>query len=348
LSKKSKYFSQFEYEFFRPINPAPDETIFTYIDPWVISYLTPEEKLTAEDLLLNALQQRIDERWLYGIRELKSQKGLLLLHKLFPEELDSKKKVLIAETILALDPNAQESNFVVEVIRSSAVISVKVIALYTLKHLLEAKLEQKETREVVLNSLFEALKDSEWEVRRCAYDQLKDYFQLRYFTPKNDPIFTLLTNQEKPIEYEKAIQTLKERIESKEVYPFSREKYIEMVDEITNQPVIGEPSSCEICKKFPQEISADLASNEAIPNKSELEDAITLLNSHSCIKRCPLCFRLYRYLYHYFYYVAGQSEEDESLIRCNREGAIELMDEYLRYHVSPRKIIKCGDFLVID
>lgn len=348
MSKKSKFFSQFEYEFFRPIAPAPDETIFTYIDPWVISFLPPEEKQAAEDLLLHALQEKIDERWLYGIRELKSQKGLLLLHELFPQELDSKKKVLIAETILALDPNAPESNYVIEVIRSSAEISIKVIALSMLKHMLEAELEQRELHELVLDTLFEVLKDNEGAVRKCAYDQLKDYFQLRYFTPKNDPIFTLLTKQESPIQYERAVQALKDRIKNKEGHPFSRAKYIEMVDEITKRPITGEPSSCEVCKKFPQEISADLASNEAIPNKSELEDAITLLSSNNCIKRCPLCFRLYRYQYHYSYYIAGQSEEDEILMRCDREGAIELMDDYLKYHVSPHTIIKCGDFLVIE
>lgn len=348
MNKKSKYFSQFEHEFFRPIAPAPDETIFTYVDPWVISYLTPEEKLAAEELLLQALKQKIDERWLYGVKELKSQKGLLLLRALFPQERDPKAKVQMAETILGVDPNAPEVSYVLEIMRSSSETSIKVIALYLLKHLLEAHLEQKELPDLILNTLFESLKDKEVGVRKCAYDQLKDHFQLRYFTPKNDPILASLSMQESPIQYERAVQALKDQINSKVVFPFSREKYIEMVDEIAKQPITGEPSSCEVCRKFPQEISANLANNEAIPNKSELEDAITLLSSNNCIKRCPLCSRLYRYLYHYFYYIAGQSEEDETLIRCDREGAIELMDDYLKYHVSPQKIIKCGDFLVIE
>lgn len=348
MNKKSQYFSQFEYEFFRPIAPAPDETIFTYIDPWVISYLTSEEKQVAEELLLNALQQKIDERWLYGLRELKSQKGLSLLRELFPHEQKIKNKILIAETILALDPNAPESNYVVEIIRSSAESSIKIIAMYILSHLLEAELKRIDSCELVLNTLFDSMMDNDVKVRKCVYDRLKDHFQLRHFTPNNDPIFALLTKQESPIQYEKAVQVLKERIKSKEIYPFSREMYIEMVYEIVGELSIGEPSSCKVCKNFPKETSADLASNEAIPNKSELEDAITLLNSHNCIKRCPVCSRLYRYHYHYFYYIAGQSEEDESLIRCDREGAIELMDEYLKYHVPPRKIIRCGNFLAID
>ncbi len=348
MNKKSKYFSQFEYEFFHPIAPAPDETIFTYVDPWVISYLASEEKQMAEELLLNALQQKIDERWLYGVRELKSQKGLSLLKELFPPEQNTKNKILIAETILALDPNAPESNYVVEVIRSSAESSIKIIAIHILSHLLEAELERKDAHELVLNTLFDSMMDNDVKVRKCAYDRLKDHFQLRHFIPKNDPIFALLTKQESPIQYKKAIQALKGRIKSKEIHPFSREKYIEMVDEITKEPSTGEPSSCEVCKKFPQETSADLASNETILNKSELEDAITLLNSNSCIKRCPLCFRLYRYHYHYFYYIAGQSEEDESLTRCDRLGAIELMDDYLKYHIPPRIIIRCGNFLAID
>ena len=348
MNKKSKYFSQFENEFFRPIIRDPNETIFTYIDPWVISYLTPEEKQVAEDLLLHALQQKVDERWLYGLRELKSQKGLALLKELFPREQNIKNKILIAETILAIDPNAPESNDVVEVIQSSAENSIKITAMYSLRHLLEADLKRKELHDLVLNTLFDSMMDNEVKVRKCAYDLLQDHFQLRHFTPKNDPILALLTKQESPIQYERAVSALKEQINSKLVYPFSRRKYIEMVNEITQRPIVGEPFSCEICKKFPQEISADLASNEAIPNKSELEDAIILLSSNNCIKRCPLCFRLYRYQYHYFYYIAGQSEEDETLIRCDREGAIELMDDYLKYHVSPQTIIKCGDFLVIE
>ena len=347
MNKKSKYFAQFEYEFFHPIVRDPNETIFTYVDPWVISYLTPEEKLAAEELLLHALQQKIDERWLYGVQELKSQKGLLLLKELFPQEPDSKKKILIAETILALDPNASELSYVVEVLRSSAETSIKITAITILRHLLDAKLNQREAHELILSTLFQSLKDKEWRIRSWAYDRLNDHFQLRHFTPKNDPILALLRKQERPIQYEEAVQALKERIKGKEIYQFSREKYIEMVDEITKRPIAGEPSSCEICKEFPQEISADLASNEAIPNKSELEDAITLLSSNNCIKRCPLCLRLYRYHYHYFYYIP-ESEEDETLMRCDRAGAIELMDDYLKYHISPRKIIRCGDFLVIE
>ncbi|MDD1778686.1 MAG: hypothetical protein LUQ65_11015 [Candidatus Helarchaeota archaeon] len=348
MSKKSKFFSQFEYEFFHPIVRDPNETIFTYIDPWVISYLTPEEKQIAEDLLLRALQQKVDERWLYGVRELKSQKGLALLKELFPQEQNSKNKIMIAETILAIDPNAPESNYMMEVIRSSAENAIKITALYSLRHLLEAELKQKELHNLVLNTLFDSMADNDVKVRKCAYDLLKDHFQLRHFTPKNDPIVTLLTKQESPNQYEQAVSALKEQINNKVVYPFSRRKYIEMVNEITKRPITGEPSSCEVCSKFPKETSADLASHEAIPNKSELEDAITLLSSNNCIKRCPICFRLYKYQYHYFYYIAGQSEEDESLVRCDREGTIELMDEYLKYHVSPRTIVKCGDFLVIE
>ena len=349
MTQKSKYFAQFEYEFFRPIPPlAPDTTIFTYIDPWVISYLSSEEKQEAEELLLQALRQKIDERWLYGVRELKSEKGFSLLRDLFPQEPDTKNKIMIAEVILALDPNAPELNYVIDVIRSFAESSIKITALYILSHLLEVELNQKESHELILNTLFESMKDKEDRVRKCVYGRLIEHFNLRYVTPKNDPIFQLLENRHSQIQYKKAIQWLKKRIESKEIYPFSREKYVELVNEITREPVTLEPSSCEICKKFSQEMSADLANNEAIPDKAELEDMITLLSFKNCVKRCPRCGRLYCYTYHYMYYIAGQSEEEETLSMCTRETAIEMMDEYLRYHVSPRSIIRCGDFIVID
>ncbi len=347
MNKKSRYFSQFEYEFFRPIAPAPDETIFCYIDPWVISYLTPEEKQVAEALLLQALRQKIDERWLYGLRELQSQKGLLLLRDLFPHEPDMNNKILMAETILALDCNAPESHYVMALLKSSVETSIKIKALYILRHILEGRINLKELNELVLNTLFESLKDTAVEVRKCAYDRLNDHFNLRYFTPKQDPILALLSHPENPLQYEKAVQSLQARIQSKEIYPFSREKYIQLLDEIIKQPT-RDPSSCEVCKKFPDAISADLANDEAIPHKSELENAITLLNAHNCIKRCPLCFRLYYYQYHYFYYIAGQSEEDERLSRCDRAGAVELVDAYLQYYVPPERILRCGDFLVID
>ena len=349
MTQKSKYFSQFEYEFFRPIPPlTPDTTIFTYIDPWVISYLTSEEKQVAEELLLQALRQKIDERWLYGLRELKSQKGLSLLRDLFPQEQDTKNKIMIAEIILAIDPNAPELNYVIDVIKSSTESPIKITALYVLYHLLEVELNQKDSHELILNTLFESMEDKEDKVRKCAYGRLIEYFNLRYVTPKVDPILQLLEKRHSQIQDRKAIRLLKKRIESQEIYPFSREKYVELVNEITGKPVNLEPSSCEVCKKFSQEMSADLANNEMIPDKAELEDAITLLSSKNCIKRCPLCFRLYKYQYHYTYYIAGQSEEDEGLIRCDRQGAIELMDEYLQYHVPPEKIIRYGDFMVID
>jgi hypothetical protein len=50
--------------------------------------MKPEEQQEAESLILRALQNKIDDRWLFGIQELKSQKGLELLKELLPKEND--------------------------------------------------------------------------------------------------------------------------------------------------------------------------------------------------------------------------------------------------------------------
>ena len=45
----------------------PNAILFQFMDPYTVSDLTDEEKQEAEVLLIDALQTKIEKRWLYGI-----------------------------------------------------------------------------------------------------------------------------------------------------------------------------------------------------------------------------------------------------------------------------------------
>lgn len=348
IDNKSKYFSQFEYEFFRPF--PPKTPLFYVIDPWVIQNLTTDEKQKAEELLIQRIniEQKIDERWLWGLKELKSEKGLILLKKLFSQEKDILNKILIADTILALDQKGAEIDFIIGIIKSSIKRSIKIKALWVLYPLFWIKSEKLDLHELITDTLFNSMTDHFYDVRKTAYNLLIKYFDLKYFTSKRDPILTLLKKINNQIKYKEAVRLLKEKIASKEIYPFTHDKYIQIVNEITNKSIGIDINSCKICKNLPDTINADIADHEAIPQPiSKLENIISMSGYKNCIKRCPICNRLYRYEYHYMYYIT-ESEENEILYRCGPEGAIKMIDEYLEYHIPPRNIIRYGEFIVIE
>ena len=59
---KSKEFTKFEFYFFRDVDLRKD--LFVIIDPSTIDDLSEEEKILAEDMLIEALESKLDKRWL--------------------------------------------------------------------------------------------------------------------------------------------------------------------------------------------------------------------------------------------------------------------------------------------
>ncbi|MBK5113562.1 MAG: hypothetical protein KGD59_11355 [Candidatus Heimdallarchaeota archaeon] len=108
-------------------------------------------------------------------------------------------------------------------------------------------------------------------------------------------------------------------------------------------------TDCKICNKIPDKSYADMAEGESLDKyTAELETAIIIAYYNDCIMRCPICGRLYVYDYHYEYFVNGQSEEEEELIRTDTKGAINKIDKFIKQGYDFKKITKCGIFLKID
>ena len=57
---KSKEFQKFEFYLFRAVDLTKD--LFVILDPSTIDDLSEEEKILAEDMLIEALESKIDKR----------------------------------------------------------------------------------------------------------------------------------------------------------------------------------------------------------------------------------------------------------------------------------------------
>jgi hypothetical protein len=346
--EKSKQFSKFEYNFFELDIPS-SANLFTYIDPWTIDQLSPEEKLIAEDMLIEALSKEIKRVWLFGLSEMETDKSYDFLMKLFDKEKDIYTKTQLSSSIIRINLSAPVLEFINDVIQSDEPESTKSSALSTIYWLKNSQFKKKEKNELYQTILHSAFTDKNKKIRKQAYEILKERFGMRKYTPIKDPILEIILEERKKEDYTKALQIFEKNVESKEILPFSRKAIVQFIKELPNNPPEIKIIDCEICKTIDDREYADMMADESLKNStSKLETVIIISYYEDCIKRCPLCGRLYVYDYHYEYFVNSQSEEEETLTRSDSKGAMKKIDKFIKQGYDFKKITKCGIYLKID
>lgn len=343
---KSKEFQKFEFYFFRDVDLS--KNLFVILDPSTIDDLSEEEKILAEDMLIKALESRIDKRWLFGLEEIESDKAYDFLWKLFNREKNAYDKCRLAFSLVRIDAGAQVLDYLFEVIKSEENEQVKEKALSPLYWNKEIRYEKEELNELYLTILRTAMLDNYEKIRSYAYSILVEYHDMRQFLSSNDPFKSIFSELRPKEDYQKAIQQFQELVDSKQEFPFSRKLVYQAIKELPNNPPTINLKDCEICSQIPDKSYADMSDDKSLDNyTSKLETVIIIAYYNDCIMRCPICGRLYEYDYHYEYFVNGQSEEEEELIRTDSKGAIALIDKFIKQGYEFKKITKCGIYLKI-
>lgn len=323
-------------------------SLFATINPYTVKELPEEEKPIAEKMLIEALKDRIDRRWLYGIEELKSKKGYSFLLELFNKEKDIFNKTMIAGTLIRMNREAPVLDFMIKVIESEESEGTKLKALEGLYWLVEHKSKDKNRNKKFLSMLYNAMTFPKIKIRKNAYSKLKEYYKMRNFTPNNDSIEKTIEGEHVGEEYQKAVQEFKIRVDSKETFPFSLEKVSEFIDNLPDNVPKLEISECEICNTIPDSSSADIAAGNSLDKyKIKLETTIIIAYYENCVMRCPICGGLYDYNYHYEYYACSTNDEDEYLTRIDRKKAKTKIRKFVKSYEF-KKIITCKNFLKID
>ena len=344
---KSKEFTKFEFYFFRDVDLSKD--LFVILDPSTIDDLSEYEKILAEDMLIEALESKIDKRWLFGLEEIESDKAYEFLWKLFNREKNTYDKCRIAFSLVRIDAGAQVLDYLFEVIKSKVNEQVKEKALSPLYWNKEIRYEKEELNELYLTILHTAMLDNYEKIRSYAYSILVEYYDMEQFLPSNDPFKSIFSELRPKKDYQEAIKQFQELVDSKQEFPFSRKIIHQSISELPDNPPTINLKDCEICSQIPDKNYADMADDKSLDNyTSKLETVIIIAYYNDCIKRCSICGRLYDYDYHYEYFVNGQSEEEEELTRTNTKGAIAKIDKFIKQGYEFKKITKCSIFLKID
>ena len=340
-------FKKFLHNLFEMEIP-PNAILFQFMDPYTVSDLTDEEKQKAEVLLIDALQTKIEKRWLYGISEVNSDKGYNFLLSLFEKENDVFNKTMIAVYLLMMNKEAPVLEFLNRVIESKESEGTKLKALEGLYMLVNHVSSDENRNELFLSILYKNMSNPSKKIRENVYSKLMDHFDMRKFTPNNDHIARILQENHTSEDYQKLVEEFKVRVGAKEITDFSVEKVIDFINKLPDNSQTIEIANCEICKNIPANSHADIAEGNSLDEyKSKLETSIIFAYYESCIMRCPICGRLYDYMYQYDYYVCSTSDEDEYLNRTGKKEAIKKVKKFSKSYQF-KKIITCDTFLKIN
>ena len=345
--KPSKKFEKFLYYFFE-IKMALNESLFHKIDPYTIKELPADEKPKAEEMMIEALKDKIDRRWLYGIEEINSKRGYSFLLDLFNKEKVVFNKTMIAGNLLRMDIEAPVLEFLISVVESKEVEGTRLKALESLYWMVGHKSKDERRDELFVSLLFRGMTDVSSKIRKNVYDKLKDHFDMRIFTPRKDSIAKIIEEEHTREEYQDAVLEFKERVEAKEITTFSVEKVVDFINKLPDNSKTMTITNCPICNEIPSSLSADMAAEESLDEyKTKLEIIVVIAYYEPSIMRCSICGRLYDYDYHYDYYVCSTSDEDEYLTRIDKKKAIAKVKKFAKNYEF-KKIIQCQNFLKID
>jgi hypothetical protein len=345
--ESSKHLDRFMNYMFGPFNPS--KILFEQIDPWICNELKGDEIQVAKNRILDAIKEKIDLRWLYAVGELHILQAIPILEQHLSKELNLASQVEIIATIIGLNSEHPSFSRFIEILKTQGNQDAKIRTLNAFQLLKIKNQITKKNLEEFCYAIFDSLLDPSLKVRTTAYRTLVDYiYDMRIFTPKRDMILELLEKSDNYDDWKRAISMFGERLQSKKLEPFQMSRVEEVLHTIMDRPIQTPKNLCEICKDIPEKIDADIAAGEKIPSFiDQLDNILNVGSSSNKIKRCPLCYRLYIYCYSYFYYIAGQSEEEENLKIATTSDAIDLVKNYVSNHVKPKYLIYCGDFVHI-
>ena len=339
---RSKEYERFEYYMFE-MRDNLNELLFKMIDMSIIKALSDEEKVTAQAVLMAALEKKFDRRWLWGMGEFKTKEAYDLVMNLYDTVEIIYIKAQYASSLLRMDPDAPVLDFVQQVLRSDESLDTRLNTLSALYPLYDAEFDNEEQHQMCLSILFDSMVDEAERIRLFAYWVLKRYYKMKEFTPIDDPVLNTLKSEE----YETAVQLFKDRVQSIEVTPISREKIVQWIRDLSDDSQVIEIAECETCRMIPDRASACMTWGESLDEyKSKLETALRFgrANDNSCVMRCPICRRFYIYTYEFYVYKYEKPDENEYLDRVKIDDVIKLVDEILEYP-GYTKIMTCGNFL---
>lgn len=321
--------------------------LFRMIDPWIVDALSEEEKGIAQGILMRALKESFDRRWLWGLGELGTDEAYEFVLDLYQKEPIDSMRVNYAYTLMWMNKDAPVLDYIQEVLKSSEPEDVKMRALSALYPLSDKEFQNEARHKIYLSILFDTMKDTSEGLRLFAYDMLKDHYGMKEFTPNDDKVVTILTSSKKVQDFDRATQLFRERVESIEVKPVSRKAIAQWVTERLHDPPSIEPEDCEICKKIPERSAADMTEGESLDSFTErLETAILFAYYKNRVMRCPVCGRLYLYRYEYEYLIP-RSEEDEYLEKTDSDSMMAFIDSFLKAY-DFKRIIICGNFMKVS
>jgi uncharacterized protein with PIN domain len=344
--EKSKSYKKFEYYMFE-MEDKPSKVIFKLIDPGLFDTLSEEEKKTTQAVLMASLEKKFDRRWLWGLEELGTEEAYDFLMNLYTNEEIVYIKTRYANSLIWMNKDTPILEFVQEVLKSEESEETRLSALNVLYPLYDYDFKDEKRYQTYLSILFTAMTDDSKKIRLSAYDMLKDHYRMKEFTPNDDSVFRVISVEHRKEKYENAVHFLKERIRSIEVVPLSRKMIAKWIKTLPNNPPSIKVADCKICSTIPESVDADIAKGESLNEyTTQLETVVRFAYYSNKLMRCPECGRLYIYKYDYEFLVGG-SEEDEYLWRSDTDGALELVDSFLKYHKF-MKIITCGNFMKIS
>ncbi|MHA2425252.1 MAG: HEAT repeat domain-containing protein [Candidatus Thorarchaeota archaeon] len=322
----------------------PDVMLFSMISIWCVDELSDEEKKIAQSMIMAALEKKFDRRWVWALGEFGTDEAYEFLMNLYDNENITAKKVRYADTLIWMNKDAPVLEYVKEVLESNESIDIRMSALSVIYPLYDKEFSSDERRLFYLNMLFDAMSDEAERIRLYAYDMLKDHYGMKEFTPKEDPILSVLSAEHKKEDYEKAAEQFNDRIKSIEVIPMERKKIVQWIKNLPQNPPTIEIDDCEVCSTIPESSSADMAEGESLDqHKDKLEVVIRFAYYKNSIMRCHVCGRFYKYSYEYEYLIP-RSEEDEFLSRIESKDIMKTVDSFLKFY-DFKKIITCGNFL---
>jgi hypothetical protein len=341
--EKSRAFKKFEAYFFSEDNLSIP--LFHFLDPWTITELSEEEKKIAEKMVIAALTKKYDRRWVYALEEIKSKTAYKFLFDWYKSEETEYIKVRLAYALVRIDGKAPVLDYIQKILSSNTVKDSKAKVLGCFTWIKDAGFESEETEQLFRKILFDTLTDKTKDVRLYSYEILRDYYNMRDFTPIDDEVYNILSKRAKKSEYEKAAQLFKDRVVSIKVFPVKKEIIADHIKTLPDNPPTLKISECKVCSTIPESVSADIAAGNSLEeHKSKLERVIIFAYYSNCIMRCPFCGRLYMYKYEYEFLVGWSSEEDEYLWRTDTKEAIALARSFLKSY-DFKHIIICNIFL---
>ena len=322
----------------------PSKIIFQMIDPGLFDLLSEEEKMTAQGVLMKALDKKFDRRWVWGLEELGTKEAYVFLMGLFKNEEIIYTKTRYASALIWMNKETPILDFVQEVLKSEESEETRLSALIVLYPLYDFHFKDEERHQRYISILFTAMKDDSKKIRLSAYDMLKDHYGMKEFTPNDDPVLNFLTKEHSKEEYRTAVHLFEQRIRSIEVVPLSKKMITKWIRNLPSNPPSIKITDCRICSMIPESADANIAKGESLNAYTiQLETVIRFAYYSNKVMRCPECGRLYIYKYEYEFLVGG-SEEDEYLWRTDTDGALELVDSFLKYHKF-KEIITCENFM---